>query len=83
MLKAWFIREIIYPEWVSNVVLVAKSNERWRMCVNFTNLNKACPKDGYLLPRIDLLVDATGGHEMLSFMDAFSGYNQILMEEHD
>ena len=51
--------------------------------MNFTNLNKACPKDGYPLPRIDLLVDATAGHEMLSFMDAFSGYNQILMAEQD
>ena len=56
-------------------MLVAKSNGKWRMCVDFTNLNKACPKDGYPLPRIDLLVDATAGHEMLSFMDAFSGYN--------
>ena len=71
MLKARFIREVAYPEWVSNVVLVAKSNGKWRMCVDFTNLNKACPKDGYPLPRIDLLVDATAGREMLSFIDTF------------
>jgi ribonuclease HI len=65
------------------VVLVKKSNGKWRMCVDFTDLNKACPKDSFPLPRIDLLVDTTFGHELLSFMDAFSGYNQIYMEEVD
>ena len=53
------------------------------MCVDFTNLNKAYPKDSYLLPRIDQLVDSTAGHKLLSFMDAFSGYNQIRMDETD
>ena len=53
------------------------------MCVDFTDLNKACPKDIYPLPRIDQLVDSTAGHKLLSFMDAFSGYNQIQMEEED
>jgi len=82
-LKARFIREVDYPEWLANVVLVKKSNGKWRMCVDFTDLNKACPKDSFPLPRIDLLVDSTSGHELLSFMDAFSGYNQIYMEEAD
>ena len=53
------------------------------MCVDFTNLNKACPKDSFLLPRIDQLVDLTAGHRLLTFMDAFSGYNQIMMDEDD
>jgi hypothetical protein len=57
------------------VVLVKKSNGKWRMCVDFTNLNKACPKDNYPFPWIDLLIDSTSRHELLSFMDAFSGYN--------
>ena len=49
------------------------------VCINFTDLNKAYPKDSFPLPNIDMLVDSTAGHELLSFMDAFSGYNQILM----
>jgi hypothetical protein len=83
LLKAGFIREVDYPEWLANVVLVKKSNGKWRMCVDFTDLNKACPKDSFPLPRIDLLVNSTSGHELLSFMDAFSEYNQIYMEEAD
>ena len=81
LLTARFIREVYYPEWLANVVMVKKSNDKWRMCVDFTDLNKACPKDSYPLPRIDQLVDSTTGHKLLSFMDAFSGYNQIQMEE--
>ena len=72
-----------YPEWLVNVVLVKKANGKWRMCVDFTDLNKACPKDSFPLPRIDQLVDSTAGHKLLSFMDAFSGYNQIRMAEED
>ena len=53
------------------------------MCVDFTDLNKACPKDSFPLPRIDQLVDSTAGHKLLTFMDAFSGYNQIMMDEDD
>jgi hypothetical protein len=83
LLTAGFIREVYYPEWLANVVMVKKSNGKWRMCVDFTDLNKACPKDSYPLPRIDQLVDSTAGHKLLSFMDAFSGYNQIQMEEED
>jgi hypothetical protein len=83
LLKAKFIREVDYPEWLANVVLVKKSNGKWRMWVDLTDLNKACPKDSFPLPRIDLLVYSTSGHELLSFMDAFSEYNQIYMEEAD
>ncbi|KAK1583598.1 hypothetical protein Q3G72_025383 [Acer saccharum] len=83
LLSAGSIREVKYPEWVANVVLVKKKNNQWRMCVDFTDLNKACPKDSFPLPRIDQLVDATAGHELLSFMDAYSGYNQIRMNKAD
>ncbi|KAL5565429.1 hypothetical protein UlMin_028593 [Ulmus minor] len=83
LLKADFIREANYPEWIANVVLVKKANGNWRVCVDFTDLNKACPKDSFPLPRIDQLVDATAGHELLSFMDAYSGYNQIRMHQPD
>ena len=65
------------------MVLVKKANGKWRMCVDFTDLNKACPKDSFPLPKIDQLVDSTAGHSLLSFMDAFSGYNQIPMDEQD
>ena len=75
------IREVYYPDWLANVVIVKKANGKWRMCVDFTDLNKACPKDSYPLPRINQLVDSTAGHQLLSFMDAFSGYNQIKMDE--
>ena len=80
---AQFIREVYYLDWLANVVMVKKANGKWRICVNFTDLNKACPKDSYPLPRIDQLVDSTVGHQLLSFMDAFSGYNQIKMDEAD
>ena len=59
--------------------MVKKSNVKWRICIDYTDLNKACPKDCFPLPRIDQLVDSTAGHELLSFMDAYSGYNQIRM----
>ena len=63
------------------MVMVKKSNGKWRMCVDFMDLNRACPKDSYPFPQIDTLVDPTTIHELLSFMDAFSGYNQIKMNE--
>ena len=65
------------------MVIVKKANGKCRMCVDFTDLNKACPKDSYPLPQIDTLVDSTARHQLLSFMDAFLGYNQIKMEETD
>ena len=79
LLEAGFIREVKYPLWLANVVLVRKSNGKWRMCTDYTDLNKACPKDPYPLPSIDALVDASSGYRYLSFMDAYSGYNQIPM----
>ena len=75
LLKAQSIREVQYPDWLANIVLVKKSNNKWRLCVDFTDLNKACPKDCYPLPRIDLLVDATAGDSLLSFINAYFGYN--------
>ncbi len=63
----------------ANVVVLLKKNGKWRVCVDYTDLNKACPKDPIPLPHIDAMVDATAGHEMLTFMDASSGFNQIKM----
>jgi ribonuclease HI len=83
LLTAGFIREVFYPDWLANVVMVKKANGKWRMCVDFTDLNKACPKDSFPLPRIDQLVDSTAGHRLLTIMDAFSGYNQIMMDDAD
>ena len=82
LLQAGAIREVKYPEWLANIVLVKKANGKWRLCIDFTDVNHACPKDSFPLPRIDLIVDATAEHELPSFMDAFSGYNQISMD-HD
>ena len=81
LLQAGAIREVEYPEWLANVVLFKKANGKWRLCIYFTDINKACPKDSFPLLRIDLIVDATAGHELLSFMDAFSSYNQISMAQ--
>ena len=83
LLEAGFIREVFYPDWLVNVVMVKKSNGKWRMYVDFTDLNKACLRDSFPLPRIDQLVDLTTRYKLLSFMDAFSRYNQILTNEED
>ncbi|KAL8093495.1 hypothetical protein AgCh_035391 [Apium graveolens] len=83
LLEAKFIEEIEYFDWLANVVVVKKSNGKWRMCVDYTDLNKACPKDHYPLPNIDQLIDATAGYEVLSFLDTFSGYHQIAMNDRD
>jgi len=83
LISAGHIREIQYPEWLANVVLVKKANGKWRMCVDFIDLNKGCLKDSYPLPNIDTLVDSASGCKMLSFLYAFSGYNQIKMHPRD
>ncbi|KAG7532870.1 Ribonuclease H domain [Arabidopsis thaliana x Arabidopsis arenosa] len=83
LLKIGSIREVQYPEWVANTVVVKKKNGKDRVCIDFTDLNKACPKDSFPLPHIDRLVESTAGNELLTFMDAFSGYNQIMMDPED
>ncbi|KAK0571932.1 hypothetical protein LWI29_023704 [Acer saccharum] len=83
LLKAKFIREFYYPEWIANVVMVTKTNGKWHMCVDYTNLNRACPKDSFPLPKIDQLIDSTAGNKLLSYMDVLSGYNQIMMHPND
>ncbi|KAL0448709.1 UNVERIFIED_CONTAM: hypothetical protein Slati_1427300 [Sesamum latifolium] len=77
------IEEIQFPEWLSNAVLVNKPGEKWRMCIDFRDLHKACPKDFYPLPRIDQLVDSTSGCKLLSMMDASQGYHQIMLAPED
>ncbi|XP_057446220.1 uncharacterized protein LOC130738281 [Lotus japonicus] len=79
LLEAGFIREVKYPTWLANVVMVKNANGKWRMCTDYTDLNKHCPKDSYPLPNIDKLVDRASGFGMLSLMDAYSGYHQIRM----
>ena len=81
--KAKFIKVVLYPQWVANIVLVIKKNGQVRICIDFRDLNRACPKDDFPLSHIDLLIDNTAGYEMLSFMDGFSGYNQIRLAEED
>nr|KYP40262.1 Gypsy retrotransposon integrase-like protein 1 [Cajanus cajan] len=76
LLNAGFIREVRYTTWLANVVLVKKSSGKWCMCVDYTNLNRACPKDSYPLPSIDRLVDGASGHALLSFLNAYSRYNR-------
>jgi hypothetical protein len=84
LLKAGFIKEVIHTKWVANPVLVPKKNTKvMRMCVDYTGLNKACPKDSFLLPRIGQVIDSTAGSELLCFLDAYSGYHQIKMKESD
>ena len=83
LLKIGSIYEVQYPDWLANPVVVKKKNGKWRVCIDFTDLSKVCPKDSFSLPHIDRLVEATARHELHSFMDAFSGYNQILMNPDD
>ena len=71
LMQAGAIKEVFYPEWLANIVVVKKKNGKWRVCVDFTDLNKACSKVPFPMPRIDQLVDATVGHPRMSFLDAF------------
>jgi hypothetical protein len=83
LLEANFIEPITYPTWLANVVMVQKKSGKWWMCIDFTNLNKACPKDNFPLPRIDKIVNSAAGCEVMSLLDCFSGYHQIYMKEED
>lgn len=83
MLEANFIEPIAYPTWLVNMIMVQKKSGKWRMCIDFTSLNKACPKDNFPLPRINKIVDSAAGCEVMSLLDCFSGYHQIYMKEED
>jgi hypothetical protein len=83
LLEAKFIEPVAYPTWLANVVMVQKKNDKWWMCIDFTSLNKACPKDNFPLPRIDKIVDSAAGCEVMSLLGCFSGYHQIYMKEED
>jgi hypothetical protein len=83
LLAARFIKEVYHLEWLANPVLVKKKSGKWRIYVDYTSLNKACPKDLFPLPCIDQVVNLTSGCETLCFLDAYSGYHQITMKESD
>jgi hypothetical protein len=83
LLTARFIKEVYHLEWLANPVLVRKKNNEWRICVDYTNLNKHCPKDPFGLPCIDEVIDSTTGCELLSFLDCYSGYHQIALNKDD
>ena len=83
LLAVEFIKPIQHPKWLSNIVPVKKKNGQIQCCMDFRNLNKACPKDEFPLPNIALLIDSTIGSSMFSFMDGYSGYNQIRMAAKD
>ena len=72
-----------YAEWLANVVVVPNKGGKWQVCVDYIDLNEACPKDSFPLPHIDQIVDAAAGHKIILFLDAFSGYHQILMHPPD
>lgn len=75
--------EVQYLKWLANIVVDKKKKGKWRVYIDFTNLNKACPKDPFPPPYIDLTIDAIVDYEMLSFMDTYSSYNQIHMHPND
>jgi hypothetical protein len=84
LLAAGFIREVFHPEWLANPVLVRKKNpNEWRMCIDYTDLNKHYPKDPFGLPRIDQVIDSTAGYDLLCFLDCYSRYHQIAIKEED
>ena len=81
---AGFIKEVIHPTWLANPVIVPKKNTgEWKMCVDYTDLNKHCPKDHFGPPRIDQVVDSTAGASLLSFLGCYLGYHQIALKEED
>ena len=77
------IKEVYFLEWLSNTMVVKKKNGKWKVCVDFTDLNRACPNDPFPIPKIDQLVDATCGHARMSFLDSFPGYHQIALAAKD
>ena len=82
--KARAIKEVFYPEWLANTIVIKKKkNGKWRVCVDFTDLNKACLKDPFPMPQIDQLVNPTAGHPRMSFLDTFQGYHQIPLATDD
>ena len=81
--RAGAIKEVFYPEWLANTMVVKKKSGKWQVCVDFMDLNKACPKGPFPMFRIDQLVDATAGHPRMSFLDAFLGYHQISLALED
>jgi hypothetical protein len=83
LLAANFIKEVYHSDWLANLVLVCKKNNEWRMCVDYTDLNKHCPKDPFGLSRIDKVMDSMAGCELLSFLDCYSGYHQIALNKDD
>ncbi|GKE43184.1 reverse transcriptase domain-containing protein [Tanacetum coccineum] len=83
LVEAGIVREVYYHEWLSNPVMVKKHDGSWRMCVDFTDLNKACPQDCYPLPEIDWKVESLCGYPFKCFLDAYKGYHQIQMAESD
>ena len=83
MKEAGAIKEIYFSGWLANTIVVKKKNGKWRVCVDFTDLNRACPKDPFPMPKIDQLVDSTYGHPRMSFLDAFQGYHQIALAPED
>ena len=84
LLVAGFIKEVYHPEWLANPVLILKkNNNEWRMCVDYTDLNKHCPKDPFRLPQIDQVIDLMAGCVLLSFLDCYWGYHQIALKDED
>jgi hypothetical protein len=84
LLAVGFIKEVYHPKWLANLVLVLKkNNNEWRVCVDYTDLNKHCPKDPFALPRMDQVINSMVGCVLLSFLDCYSGYHQIALKEED
>ncbi|GKB39276.1 reverse transcriptase domain-containing protein [Tanacetum coccineum] len=83
LLKADILHEVKYQTWVANPIMIKKRDERWKMCVDFTDINKACPKDCYPLPEVNQKVESLSGFRLKCFLDAYKGYHQIQMAKGD
>jgi hypothetical protein len=83
LLDAGFIQEVHHPQWLANLVVFPKVGGKLRMCIDYTSLNKSCPKDSFPLPRINRIMDSTSGCDLLCFLDAYSGFHQIPMSRED